>query len=266
MGFLGWVFLEVFYGRGSLLDRMKLSSFVVHMIYFGIEYIWHSSHGHYLKDNWLTRESITDCLISCHSALLYMMMMRDLFPHLLVALHKLGLDCCQDLFSLLGQHVKNKYNFCIDEAIERTSHIERTEQIKYDEDGSLFQESYRRKSFWWESNPTLGEYNLQDYASISNDALGESWLSGFKLVQARACYVEMKDVLLAHGKWMKPWPSSFTDSLNIIDQCAIEVDDDSLDSSSPALATTSSELNSDDSMVSEVDVLLRTSVLDVSAR
>ena len=74
----------------------------------------------------------------------------------------------------------------------------------------------------------------------------------------------MKDVLLAYGKFMKLWPSSFTDSLNIIDQCAIEADDESLDFSSLAFATTSSELNSDDSIVSEVDILLRNSVLDVS--
>ena len=261
-----WAFLEVFYGRGSLLDRVKLSSFVVHMIYFGTEYIRHSRHGHYLKDNWLTRESITDCLISCHSAVLHMMMMRDLFPHLPVALHKLGSDCCEDFFSLLGMHVKNKHNFCIGEAVERTSHIERTEQIKYDEDGPLFQESRRRKNLWWEGNPTSGKYNLQDYVSISNDALGEAWLSGFRLAQERACYVEMKDVLLANGKWTKPWPSSFTDSLNIIDRCGMDADDDSLDSPSPVLATTSSELDSNDSMdqVSEIDVLLRTSVLDVS--
>ena len=39
---------------------------------------------------------------------------------------------------------------------------------------------------------------------ISNDALGEAWLSGFRLTQEMACYVEMKTVLLAHDKWMKP--------------------------------------------------------------
>jgi hypothetical protein len=49
-----WAFLEVFYGRKSLLERVKLSSFVVHMIYFGTEYILHSRHRHYLKNNWLT--------------------------------------------------------------------------------------------------------------------------------------------------------------------------------------------------------------------
>jgi hypothetical protein len=58
-----------------------------------------------------------------------------------MALHKLGSDCCKDLFSFIGQHVKNKHNFCIGEVVERTSHIKKIEQIKYDEDGPLFQES-----------------------------------------------------------------------------------------------------------------------------
>ena len=189
--------------------------------------------------------------------------MRDLFPHLPMALHKLGSDCCEDFFSFFGQHVKNKHNFCIGEAMEHTSYIERIEQIKYDEDGPLFQESRRRKKIWWEGNPTSGEYNLQDYVSIFNDALGEAWLSGFRLAQERAYYVEMKDVILAHGKWTKPWPLSFTSSLNTIDQCGMEADNDSLDSSSLVPATTSSELDSNDSMVSEIDVVLRTLVLDV---
>jgi hypothetical protein len=32
-------FLEVFYGQGTLLEWVEWSSFVMHMIYFGIEYI-----------------------------------------------------------------------------------------------------------------------------------------------------------------------------------------------------------------------------------
>ena len=254
----------MFYGRGSLLDRVKLSSFVVHMIYFGTEYIWHSCHGYYLKDNWLTRESITDCLISFHSAVLHMMIMQDLFPHLPVALH---LSLAQIVVKISSPFLDNMSRISTTFALVRLecmSHIEKTEQIKYDEDGSLFQESGQRRIFWWKGNSTSCEYNLQDYASISNDALGEAWLSGFRLAQERACYVEMKNVLLAHGKWMKPWRSLFTDSLNITDWYTIKADDDSFDSSSPVLATTSSQLNSDDSMVSEIDILLRTSLLDVS--
>ncbi len=93
-----------------------------------------------MQDNWLTKESIIDCLISCHSTISHIMMMQKLFPNSPIALHKICLDCCEDFFSLLGQHVKNKHNFCIGETIEQTSHIGRTEQIEFEEDGPLFVE------------------------------------------------------------------------------------------------------------------------------
>jgi hypothetical protein len=60
---------------------------------------------------------------------------------LLIVLHKVGLDCCEDFFFLLKQHVKKKHNFCIREAIECISHIGRIEQMKFEEDGPLFVES-----------------------------------------------------------------------------------------------------------------------------
>jgi hypothetical protein len=135
------VFLEVFYGWGTLLERVELSLFVVHMIYFGTKYIPNVQHGHNLQDNWLPKESIFDSLISCHSTSLHIMMMWGLFPNLPIVLHKFGSNCCENLFSFFGQHVKNKHNFCIGEVIERTSHIGQTEQIKFEEDGPLFTES-----------------------------------------------------------------------------------------------------------------------------
>jgi hypothetical protein len=65
----------------------------------------------------------------------------DLFPNLLIALHKFDSNCYDFFFSLLGQHVQNKHNFCIGEVIEQTSHIGQIEQIKFEEDGPLFMES-----------------------------------------------------------------------------------------------------------------------------
>ncbi len=38
--------------------------------------------------------------------------------------------------------------------------------------------------------------------------------------------VEMKEILLSHDKWENPQNSSFTNSLNIIDYCFLEVTED----------------------------------------
>jgi hypothetical protein len=77
----------------------------------------------YILKNLHLKESIVDCLISFHLAILHIMMMQDLFPNLPIVLHKIGLDYCEDFYSFLGQYVKNKHNFCIGEAIGQTSHI-----------------------------------------------------------------------------------------------------------------------------------------------
>ncbi len=117
---------------------------------------------------------------------------------------KVGSNCCEDFFSFLGQHVKNKHNFCIGEAIEETSHIGRTKQIKFEEDGPLFVEPRWRNFFWCEGNATCCFANHSDYDSISNRALKQAWLVSSKEVQNRALDVEMKEVLLSHDKWENP--------------------------------------------------------------
>jgi len=121
--------------------------------------------------------------------------------------------------------VKNKHNFCIGEAIKETSHIRQTKQIKFEGDGPLFTESTQQNLFWCEGNATCFA-NHSNYDSISNKALKQAWLVSFKEVQNKALNVEMKEVLLSHDKWENPWSSSFTNSLNIIHCCFLEINED----------------------------------------
>jgi len=126
---------------------------------------------------------------------------------------------------LINEREKIKHNFCIGEAIEQTSHIGQTKQIKFEEDGPLFVELRRRYLFWCEGNAACCFANLSNYDSISNRALKQAWLASFKKAQNRALDVEMKEVLLSHDKWENPWSSSFTNSLDIIDCCFLEVNE-----------------------------------------
>ncbi len=84
------------------------------MIYFGTKHIHNVQHGYNLQNNWLTKESIIDCLISCHSLVLHSMMMRIYFlTCLLFYMKKLVQIVVKTFFSFFGQQVK----------VERTSHI-----------------------------------------------------------------------------------------------------------------------------------------------
>ncbi len=89
----------------------------------------------------------------------------------------------------------------------------------------------------------------------------------FKEAQNRASNVEMKDVFLSHGRWEIPWPSSLTYSLNIIDYCVVEVNEDGIEivNDVELLNYANHEFASrdEDIFVNEVDVSLRTSILDI---
>ena len=218
-----WAFLELFFGRGSLLERVKLASFVVHMLYLGSSYIREKGHGHTIAENWMTRESQLDCLIACHSSVLHMQMMKEFFPHLPIALERSGSDCCEDFFSMLGQQVLNKHNFSAGEAASRTSYISRSEQIKKEENGLVFVGPRRRKNFWWLGNAqTCVVDDIGEYEYFTDAAIKVAWSSGLDLAHARADYVGMKETLLKSEKWLTPWPSSFSHTISLADECALQ--------------------------------------------
>jgi hypothetical protein len=86
----------------------------------------------------------------------------------------------------------------------------------------------------------------------------------FKEVQNRAFDVKMKDVFLSRGRWEIPWPSSLTYSLNIIDYCVIEVNEDGIEIVNVELLNYANHefaSRDEDTFVNEIDVLIRTFVL-----
>ncbi len=138
--------------------------------------------------------------------------------------------------------------------------------MKFEEDGPLFMESRQWNLFGWEGNAAHCFANLSYYDSISNRALKQAWLVGFKEVQNRALDVETKENILFHGKWENPWSSSFINSLNIINCRFWEVNENvNVVPNDELLNCVGHEFHSkdDETFVSEVDVLIRTFILDI---
>ncbi len=91
-------------------------------------------------------------------------------------------------------------------------------------------------------------------------------MAGFKEARNRALDVKMKKIILSHGKWENPWSSTFTDSLNIIDCCFLEVNEDVNVVANDVLVNCVGHeacLKHDETFVSEVDVLIKTYNLDI---
>lgn len=94
-----WNILYKYFDCDTLGHHVYLTSFVCHMMYLGLEYVLHRSHGHSLAENWFTKQSEENLLII---SVLFIMTMRDHFAHLPISLDMSGSDCCEDIFTLLG--------------------------------------------------------------------------------------------------------------------------------------------------------------------
>jgi hypothetical protein len=220
-----WAYLEVFYGRDTLRNRVLNASFVTHMLFFGSEFIKHRGLGHTLKQNWITREAQLDMLISIQAAVNLIRMMRDFFPHLPVALDMFGTDCCEDTFSLLGQEVVNKHNFSFGEALERLSHICRTAAVKVDAEAPTFANNRRRKNIWWEGGAVGPQADLAAYGSVSEPLMLEAWNEGLEWARKRAEELGMKRVLQLAGKWEQPAPASLSQVVELTTLMRTEEED-----------------------------------------
>jgi hypothetical protein len=78
-------YIDVFFGQKNLYDRIRQASFVANMLYLGTTY---GNPDLNLKQNWLTRECLTDMLIGVHFAVNLILLFRDKFPHLPVCLDR----------------------------------------------------------------------------------------------------------------------------------------------------------------------------------
>lgn len=223
-----WAFLDIFYGQGTLWERISLASFVVHMLYMGGNFVRHHGYGLNLKEHWLTRECVTDLLISCHFAVNLIRLFRDKFPHLPVALDRAGSDCVEDQFSLMGQETRNMRNWSFAEGLERTRSIGRTEQVKVSKDAPSFAASRRRKNIWREGNPLTASPNLADYDSVTEPKCNDAWLSGLASAKELAISLGMQPTLLHVNKWHEPWPASLSEGIELTADLAEESDDTTL--------------------------------------
>lgn len=212
--YIMWCYLEIFYGIASLLGRVKLASFVAHMLYYGYSYNMVHGHGHTVQGNWLTRETMTDVLMSVMFAVNLIRLFRDKFSHLPVPLHRCGSDCCEEFFSQLGQQTRNKHNATTGEALERASQILRKQVIKAVEAKSLvFAPPKRSENLWCKLNGYPSDSDsvsalleaLSDYGSVHENGMLGAWDAGMALARETAEEVGMKDDLVRTGNWDEPW-------------------------------------------------------------
>ena len=100
-----WAYLDVLYHyleifvslRASLTERIEHSSYVVHFLGIWRSYII-MSRDLTLKENFLSRETFQDILLSCHFAVLMIIDFGENYSYLECCLDRTGSDDCEVFF------------------------------------------------------------------------------------------------------------------------------------------------------------------------
>jgi len=79
--------------------------------------------------NFITRETYTDVLLSCHFAVMLSCYMRDNFSNEECHLHLSGSDVLEDFWSKNGQWVGNHHNYNFADLSRNLTHMIRLEEI-----------------------------------------------------------------------------------------------------------------------------------------
>eukprot|EP00112_Aurelia_sp_Birch-Aquarium-sp1_P001683 Seg1182.1 transcript_id=Seg1182.1/GoldUCD/mRNA.D3Y31 product="hypothetical protein" protein_id=Seg1182.1/GoldUCD/D3Y31 len=118
-----------------------------------------------LKENFITRESFTDIVISCHFIILLMCEFRDHFPDQPLDLSLTGSQCLEDLFSEMVSWNMNKHTFSGMEALRTLRSIATMQKIKAAPDAPHYSRSSKQEDIWYMQylkvpyiNPTLNEF------------------------------------------------------------------------------------------------------------
>ena len=122
-----WEYMDIFMSETCSLERrVEGAAFVVTFLV-----MWHDWAEWYvetqkhvagtppkLDDVFISREAYTDVVMSCHFVVMLIMVSRDEAPDRPIPFRRLGSDCAEDWFSLLGGFVDNKRTYTVCEALQ----------------------------------------------------------------------------------------------------------------------------------------------------
>ena len=124
-------------------------------------------HSLCLRENFLSRETFQDVLLSCHFAVLLIMNFSDDYPHLECCLDRTGSDCCEVFFSLNGSWVKNHHAYTILDMIRNHSAMTRLAEIRANNKRLVFRKAHSKQDNIWDKQYQHDERNqtcnLKDY-------------------------------------------------------------------------------------------------------
>ena len=106
--------------------------------------------GRTLKDNFLTRETFQDVLLSTHTAVMVIAWLAEHHPNIPCALPLLGTDAVEVYFSQNGSWVINKYTHTIMDMVRNLTAMNRLNQIRVSNPLLNFRKAHSKQDNIWE--------------------------------------------------------------------------------------------------------------------
>lgn len=173
-----WLYVEIFCSSvASLRRRITYAAIVTHFLAIWHNYI-HRSEGLSLKQNFITRETYQDIVISCQFAVILICYMRDNFPEQECCLELSGSDVLEDFWSKNGQWVGNHHNYSFGDLRRNASHMIRLEEIRINPDAPDFAKPHPKQESIWHRQYEDGyeKANLNDYPVAGSEV--DAWKEG----------------------------------------------------------------------------------------
>ena len=154
-----------------------------------------------LKTSFLTNESVIDATLSCHFAVLWLKMFRELYPHREPLLYRTGTDVCEIWFSQLGGFIQNKRVYSVLEGLQ-TIRTKLNSEIAY-ASGIAKPSHKRRLAGVWEELPEGDERNGSQVEYPSDATMITAWMAGADEARALCEELGMKPAR-APAWWSSP--------------------------------------------------------------
>ena len=190
-----WYYVEIFCSCvASLATRIKYAAIVTH--YLAIWRNWIYRHRNLqVAVNFISRETYTDVILSCHFAVMLIVFMRDYFPQEDCQLEKTGSDVLEDFWSKNGQWVGNHHNYTFGDLRRNTSHMIRLEEIRVAPSAPEVAKPHPKQESIWEQQyeRPINMVNLKEYPVIGAEI--EAWKEGIKIARELARSVGMRPAI-----------------------------------------------------------------------
>ena len=186
-----WYYVEIFCSCvASLTTRITYAAIVTHFLAIWRNWIYRHRRLK-LPVNFISRETSTDVILSCHFAVMLIVYMRDNFPQEDCQLDDTGSDVVEDFWSKNGQWVGNHHNYTFGELRRNTSHMIRLEEIRVDPSAPDFAKPHpKQESIWGQQcERPINVANLKEYPAIGTEI--EAWKEGIKIARRLARSVGM---------------------------------------------------------------------------